>query len=344
MTFDGEVRLEWPLQPVAGKQENLAHALRQIFPGGTTNLSGGWLKGVEQLQGVPGGSGPKKVLLLTDGQANQGITDQNTLISMARSAADKQGVGTTTIGFGDTFDEILLTLMADGGGGNAYYAATPDESPGIFAQEFEGLVSLLAQNLSIEVRPNEHVQMLGILNDYPGVAVTGGVQIQMGDVYAEERRRLVFELSVPQMATLGPATVAEVVVRYVGVGGSIETHELRLPVTVNLVSADEAAAHSPDAEVIEEIVVLKSAKVQEEAREHAQRGEYESAHKLLSETARELRKIAPNSERSEELLEQASEMDRNASVMTDGAFDAGAAKQMRYESRARNRGRRRPSS
>ena len=135
------------------------------------------------------------------------------------AAQAKSGVGTTTIGFGQDFDEDLLTTMADAGRGNAHYADTPDEGPGIFAQEFEGLVSLVAQNVSVEVRPSDEVEVLGVLNDYPQVVVPGGVQLQIGDAYGSERRRVVFELHIPELARLGVATVAEVVLRYT----SIET-------------------------------------------------------------------------------------------------------------------------
>ena len=111
----------------------------------------------------------------------------------------------------------LLTQMADAGGGNAHYAATPDEAPGIFAHEFEGLVSLVAQNVSAEIRPSQEVAMLGVLNEYPAVQVPGGVQVQLGDAYAGERRRIVFELHIPEVAGLGVAKVADVVLRYVTV-------------------------------------------------------------------------------------------------------------------------------
>ena len=119
----------------------------------------------------------------------------------------------------------------------------------------------MAQNLSVELRPTDEVKVLGVLNDAPAVSVPGGLQIQLGDTYAEETRRLVFELFVPELAALGVCTVAHAVVRYVGVGagpGGIAAHQQTLPISVNLVGADEAAGTAADAQVSEEVIVLRT--------------------------------------------------------------------------------------
>ena len=91
--------------------------------------------------------------------------------------------------------------MDDAGGGNAHYAPTPDAAPAIFAKELEGLMSVVAQNVSLEIRPRAEVEVLEILNDYPRVPVAGGVQVQLGDAYGGERRRLVFALHMPYLAS-----------------------------------------------------------------------------------------------------------------------------------------------
>lgn len=134
VAYDAEVTLVALLAPV--DQQALLASIAQIPPGGQTNLSGGWLKGVEEL-GRASGEGARKVLLLTDGLATVGITDGASLVQMTASAATSKDVGTTTIGFGDDFDEELLLQMADAGRGNAHYAPTPEAAPGIFAKEFE---------------------------------------------------------------------------------------------------------------------------------------------------------------------------------------------------------------
>jgi Ca-activated chloride channel family protein len=101
--YDSEVRLLAPIGPVDAR--SLAAQIASIRPGSSTNLSGGWLKALEQLRGE---SGTRKILLLTDGLANVGITDSETLVRLTTGARE-EGVGTTTIGFGEGFDEDLLT-------------------------------------------------------------------------------------------------------------------------------------------------------------------------------------------------------------------------------------------
>lgn len=142
--------------------------------------------------------------------------------------------------------------------------------------------------MSVELRPEPEVRFLGILNEFPAVAVEGGVQIQLGDAFGEERRRVVFQLHVPSVAALGPRRIADVVLRYVSVGQEVAHHEVRIPFTVNLVSADEAAVTTPDAEVTEEVVILSGAQAGKRARELADRGEYEAAERTLREAVKEL--------------------------------------------------------
>ena len=270
-------------------------------------------------------------MLLTDGQANVGVVDHPTLTSMARQAAG-DGIGTTTIGFGDGFDEDLLTSMAEAGQRRSYYAGTPDAAPGIFAEEFEGLMSVVAQNLSVEIRPAEQVQVLGILNDFPQLGVPGGVQVQLGDAFAGERRRVLFELHVPDLAALGPARIADVVIRHTSVTGQVAMHQVTVPLLVNLVSADEAAAAVPDGEVVEEVVVLRAARAQREAVRLADEGDFPAARKVLEESARELQERAPTSAKAAELLEQAEVLDRVSDLMAPASYQPSVRKAMHYES------------
>lgn len=334
--FGDDVRLAAPRVPV-DTSRHLA-ALAQVQCDGMTNLSGGWLKGAEVLRDAAD-DGPRRVVLLSDGEANVGITEHGQLETLARTTLEATGVSTTTIGFGEGFDEDLMTLMADAGQGSAYFAPTPDEAAAIFAEEFADLSTLVAQNVSVEIRPGDQVQVLRFLNDYPATNVPGGVQLALGDAYADTKRRIVFELQIPELASLGVVQVGELVVRYVTIADEqVAAHELKVPITVNLVSADEAAASKPDATVTEEVIILLAAEAQDEARKKADEGDFDGARDLLRSASEDLKKRAPNSTRAKELGEQADMLLKQSNMMADpGAYEGLNRKTMMYSNRTTRR-------
>ena len=298
-------------------------------------------EGVEEL-GRSAGDGPRKVLLLTDGLANVGVTDAGSLVEMARQRAEASNIGTTTIGSARTSTRTCSPRWPTPAAERPL-RPTPDAAPAIFASEFEGLMSLVAQNVSIEFRMSEDVAFIGLLNEFPTVAVPGGVQVSLGDAYGDERRRIVFQLHVPRLETLGARRVAEIVLRYVSVGDEIAQHEVTIPITVNLVSADEAAAAQADHEVTEEVVVLMSARAQEQRARH-DRGEFDAATRVLGDAASELRKMAPKSSQAAELLAQAEMLEENLQWMSDERYQASSRKQMHYQSHSSRERRRKRES
>jgi Ca-activated chloride channel family protein len=327
VAYDDHVRLLAPLAPVDGRARA---AVGRIGPGGSTNLSGGWLKGFEALQAA-NGNGVHKVLLLSDGLANVGVTDSVSLAALA-SKAREEGIGTTTIGFGTDFDEELMTAIADAGGGAAHFAETPDAAPAIFAQELKGLTQVVAQNVSLEIRPHAAVEVLGVLNEYPLVEVAGGVQVELGDAFSGERRRVVLALHLPHLAALGPVTVAELVLRYVSVGDEIAQHEVTIPVVANVVSAQEAASAVPDADVREEVLILRAAKAREDAIRLADEGDFGGAQAMLFNLREEL--LASG---SEALLEEADALEVAHGQVAQTSYDGSSRKNLHYDSWQRMR-------
>ena len=127
--------------------------VRRINARGSTDLGGGWLKGAEQVaihQAAADGSGVHRVLLLTDGLANQGITDP---AELARHAGElrARGISTTTFGVGEDFDETLLQGMADAGGGHFYYIERPEQITDLIASEVGELLEIVARGAAIEI-------------------------------------------------------------------------------------------------------------------------------------------------------------------------------------------------
>jgi len=312
-------------------KERLREVIKHITPGGMTNMSGGWLKGAEELRRAPDG-GQKRVILLTDGHANVGVTDADALTRMVGGIKSEQ-IRTTTIGFGQNFDENLLTAMSDAGGGNGYFAEGPDDAPGIFVEEFEGLATVASQNVSVEITPISDVKFVAVLHEFPTVSVPGGVQVQLGDFYGGEMRRVIFEFAVPDVAELGEKHIADVVLRFTSVGEPIEMHQVTIPIHVNVVTADEAEASDADRDIIDEVLIRNAAEDRKRASDLADEGNYDEAAEILEFASENLRRAMIDSNRSDEIQSELQELDYVSAKMRRRDYDMYDKKRMMYESR-----------
>ena len=161
--FDDEIVRVAALTPAADKL-TLASALASIESGGSTNLHGGWRAGADELAGKLAGDDVHRVILLSDGCQNAGLTDPEAIAGECKALA-KQGVTTSTYGLGEGFNEALMLAMASAGRGNAYYGQTAADLAEPFAAEFELLTSLCARGLVLKVQAQDTVTVK-LRNDY----------------------------------------------------------------------------------------------------------------------------------------------------------------------------------
>jgi len=268
-----------------------------VHPGGSTDLSSGYLRGLQEARRVAGPAGAT-VLLLSDGMANAGVTDPDQLGSLARQATSDR-VSTSTIGIGIGYDETILAAVAVGGQGNHAFAEHAEGTVVAVAGEIEGLLSKTVQAASVLVRPLAGVAMVTVMNDLPAVATADGVLVELGDFYAGEERRLLLEFAVPACAALGLANVAAIEVRYVGLPSLVE-HVVSLPVSVNVVPADVAAGRLPSAEVSQEKLLLQVQRAKKDSEESLRYGDIAGARSQLQSAGDALASAPMSAETSAE--------------------------------------------
>lgn len=278
VAFDNDVTVVVPAGPVADKAA-VRRAIEAVGPGGSTNLSAGLLRGMQEARRVAGRGGAT-LLLLSDGIANQGETDPARLAAVAAGARDAD-ITTTTVGIGTGYDETLLAELARGGSGNHVFAEHADEAASAVAGEVEGLLSRTVQAASLVVRPQAPVETVTLWNDLPSVSVEGGVMIELGDLWAGEQRRIVLTLGVPAMPALGLAQVAELELRSVTLPAFAE-QTVTLPVHVNVVPGDQAAGRIPDPEVRTELLFQQAQEAKRRAADALRDGDVQGARNLYA--------------------------------------------------------------
>jgi Ca-activated chloride channel family protein len=273
VTFDNGVQVNIPAGPLNDKA--LAkQRIAAVAPGGSTDLSAGYLRGVQEARWSVDGAGAT-VLLITDGHANAGVIDPEALGAVAaKAAADR--ITTSTVGFGLGYDERLLKAIAAGGNGNELFAEHADQAVAAISGELDGLLSQTAQAASLLVRMTPACRRMRVINELTPTPTPDGVQIELGALYSGEVRRLVLTFDVPGIAALGLAQIADLDFTWVELPGLVQ-HSVTVPLHVNVVPGDQAAGRIPDPTVRTELAYLRTQQAKRTAADRMSRGDADGA-------------------------------------------------------------------
>ena len=196
--YDNKIDVVSPSQSVKNKKQ-IQDLVNKIKARGMTNLSGGMLEGYNQTSISKSNKYVNRVLLLSDGLANEGITSPEKLQSIVQKKFREQGVGLSTFGVGADYDEQLMTNLAEYGGANYYFIDTPDRIPEIFAKELDGLLSVVAQNAKLSIDFSSSFLKCTKVFGYPAMISSSRVDVNFNDVFSEEQKAVLlkFELQRP---------------------------------------------------------------------------------------------------------------------------------------------------
>lgn len=194
VAFDDKAKTIIAPGPVRDKAE-LKRLIGQIDYGSRTNLGAGLIEGANHvLRGKD--ENPRavnRVVVLSDGHANRGITSKRRLAEIAEEYGSS-GISVSAMGVGDGFDEELMEALSGRGNGNFYYIDRPERIPVIFQQELEGMLSVVADRMTLTLRPAERVRVVGV-RGYPIECCTDGIRVRAGDLYGNESKPILIELA-----------------------------------------------------------------------------------------------------------------------------------------------------
>ncbi len=194
VAYSTGVEVLLPARKIADKEAALS-VIDSLYPTHSTNLSGGLTAGIEQLKSLPRDKSVNRVILLSDGLANEGITDPAELGRIA-SRASEGGIHVTTMGLGADYDENLMMGIAEHGAGNYYFIESPNQLAGIFEKEFGQMAAAVARDTVIKLALAPGVRIDEVYG-YEYSVKDGAAEIKLGDFFGGQQRDILVRLTVP---------------------------------------------------------------------------------------------------------------------------------------------------
>jgi Ca-activated chloride channel family protein len=219
VTFDSSATVNTALVPMTETvREQLYRQLDSIRPGASTNISDGLLKARALFEGR-GAERSRRVILLSDGEANMGTVDPRALGQIAASFS-RHGAVLSTIGMGLGFNETLLASLADYGMGNYSYLEHLATLGSILQKDLHDAKQVFASASSLELALREGITVSDI-GGYPveHSASSGTVRATTGQLLAGVKKHFVVTLKVPTNHT-GELALGTITLQYTTAHGA----------------------------------------------------------------------------------------------------------------------------
>ncbi len=222
----------------------VVQAIDALHTRGCTDLGAGWLEGCDRvaraMESVPGGQ--HRVIVLSDGHANRGLTDPEQL-GLHAAELRKRGLYTSAVGIGDGYSPAQLQAIAEQGGGRLHDAPLGEDIIAVVMGELGEILATAADNVTLAVTHPRRLPV-GVLGPYPRVVADGRLEVSAGTLVSGASRQIVLQVAVPQ-GRAGERFSLEIAPTWRTPDGEPAAAAV-LTVEITLAPAVEVAAELPD--------------------------------------------------------------------------------------------------
>lgn len=220
ITYSDGVRQVSDLSKVTdANRKHLETLIHDVRTGGGTNLGAGLKTGINVLLSASHNGNSGKVILISDGLANKGITSSQVLGNIAGIAVEKE-FAVSTVGVGIDFNEQLMTKIADKGAGNYYYLENPDAFAEVVQKEFFYTQTTAVNGISVHLSMPDGISLINAAG-YPITVQNNRAVFNPGDLRSNQTRKLFLTLKVPS-ERVGEFKLGRIKVRYLYNGTPFE--------------------------------------------------------------------------------------------------------------------------
>jgi Ca-activated chloride channel family protein len=264
VTFDQEATVVVPSRQVENRRPFL-NAIDSIESGGTTALFDGWLAGARQVAEHLLPEGFNRVLLLSDGDANEGLTEAAAIAEWV-SGLNERGISTSAFGLGGEFDEDLMGAIAAAGDGTLAQIESPAQLAGLYASELDGLASTVGHQVRLSIRTKHDAELVDVLNDFPQMSEGS---YQLPNLRYGQELSVGLRLQLP--AWVPNQEIAEVCLGWEGLE-QIGQQELIESLTLPVMPLADLVSLDIDCLVAEQMAVLRANRERQKAITELDRG------------------------------------------------------------------------
>lgn len=193
VTYSSGSEVVLPIQVASEANKDAARtAIETIEDDGGTCISCGLDSAAAEVARTPIRGGVQRLLVISDGQANEGVFDRDELAGLAANHA-AHGASISTVGVGLDFDERTMRRLAEVGRGNYYFIEDTVALSTMFAHELAALGEVVAADVRVSVTPSPGVRIAEAYG-YPMTPSGDGAVVPIADLRAGETRKLVLRI------------------------------------------------------------------------------------------------------------------------------------------------------
>ncbi len=134
-----------------------------LSAGGGTNLSAGLKRGYQLAEASYAPDRLNRLVLISDGGANTGITDENLIGAQSKEGDKKEGIYLVGVGAGHqngmSYNDQLMDVVTDMGRGAYVYVDSKEEADSIFGERFNEVMEIAARSVQVELTLPWYFQM-----------------------------------------------------------------------------------------------------------------------------------------------------------------------------------------
>ena len=153
VTYAGNTEVVLPATP-GNQTQKILNAIENLTASGSTNGEAAIKLAYQQAEASFKKQGINRILMLTDGDFNVGVSSVDDMLDIIRKNRDK-GISLSTLGFGQgNYNDHMMEQVANNGNGNYSYIDNLSEAKKVLIDEMSSTFNTVAKDVKIQLEFN----------------------------------------------------------------------------------------------------------------------------------------------------------------------------------------------